>query len=142
MQCDLRDIPDLGLMGIVMHRVMKRAKSKYEEFDLNRSQASILFTLHQRSSMSQKDLAVSLNMTPPSITSAIRKMEKDGYISRKQDESDQRVMRLPLTEKGESCIQNVKKVAEEMRELIFRGMSPEEIMLFRRLLIQINDNLE
>ncbi len=142
MQCDLRDIPDLGLMGIVMHRVMKRAKSKYEEFDLNRSQASILFTLHQRSSMSQKDLAVSLNMTPPSITSAIRKMEKDGYISRKQDESDQRVMRLALTEKGESCIQNVKKVAEEMRELIFRGMSPEEIMLFRRLLIQINDNLE
>ena len=142
MQCDLRDIQDLGLMGIVMHRVMKRAKSKYEEFDLNRSQASILFTLHQRSSMSQKDLAVSLNMTPPSITSAIRKMEKDGYISRKQDESDQRVMRLALTEKGESCIQNVKKVAEEMRELIFRGMSPEEIMLFRRLLIQINDNLE
>ena len=65
MQCDLRDIPDLGLMGIVMHRVMKRAKSKYEEFDLNRSQASILFTLHQRSSMSQKDLAESLNMTPP-----------------------------------------------------------------------------
>lgn len=142
MQCDLRDIPDLGLMGIVMHRVMKRAKSKYEEFDLNRSQASILFTLHQRSSMSQKDLAESLNMTPPSITSAIRKMEKDGYISRKQDESDQRVMRLALTEKGESCIQNVKKVAEEMCELIFRGMSPEEIMLFRRLLIQINDNLE
>ena len=142
MQCDLRDIPDLGLMGIVMHRVMKRAKSKYEEFDLNRSQASILFTLHQRSSMSQKDLAESLNMTPPSITSAIRKMEKDGYISRKQDESDQRVMRLALTEKGESCIQNVKKVAEEMRELIFRGMSPEEIMLFRRLLMQINDNLQ
>ena len=142
MQSDVRDIPHLRLMGIVMHRVMKRAKSKYEEFDLNRSQASILFTLHQRSSMSQKDLAESLNMTPPSITSAIRKMEKDGYISRKQDESDQRVMRLALTEKGESCIQNVKKVAEEMRELIFRGMSPEEIMLFRRLLIQINDNLE
>ena len=142
MQCDLRDIPDLGLMGIVMHRVMKRAKSKYEEFDLNRSQASILFTLHQRSSMSQKDLAESLNMTPPSITSAIRKMEKDGYISRKQDESDQRVMRLALTEKGESCIQNVKKVAEEMRELICPGMSREEIMLFRRLRIQINDNLE
>ena len=142
MQCELRDMADLGRMGIVMHRFMKRAKSKYEEFDLNRSQASILFTLHQRSSMSQKDLAESLNMTPPSITSAIRKMEKDGYISRKQDESDQRVMRLALTEKGESCIQNVKKVAEEMRELIFRGMSPEEIMLFRRLLIQINDNLE
>ena len=59
MQSDLSNVPDLGLLGIVLHRVMKRAKSKYEEFDLNRSQASILFTLHQRSSMSQKELAES-----------------------------------------------------------------------------------
>ena len=51
MQCDLNDIPDLGLLGIVMHRVMNRAKSKYQEFDLNRSQARILFTMHRRSSM-------------------------------------------------------------------------------------------
>ena len=136
MQCDLNDIPDLGLLGIVMHRVMNRAKSKYQEFDLNRSQASILFALHRRSSMSQKELASSLNMTPPSITSAIQKMEREGYITRKPDEADQRIMRLALTEKGESCIQNVKQVAEEMSSLIFRGMSPEEIMLFRRLLMQ------
>ena len=142
MQCDLNDIPDLGLLGIVMHRVMNRAKSKYQEFDLNRSQASILFTLHRRSSMSQKELASSLNMTPPSITSAIQKMEREGYITRKPDEADQRIMRLALTEKGESCIQNVKQVAEEMSSLIFRGMCPEEIMLFRRLLMQINDNLQ
>ena len=142
MQCDLNDIPDLGLLGIVMHRVMNRAKSKYQEFDLNRSQASILFALHRRSSMSQKELASSLNMTPPSITSAIQKMEREGYITRKPDEADQRIMRLALTEKGESCIQNVKQVVEEMSSLIFRGMSPEEIMLFRRLLMQINDNLQ
>ena len=31
---------------------------------------------------------------------------------------------------------------EEIRELVFRGMTPEEVMLFRRLLIQINTNLE
>ena len=142
MQSDLSNVPDLGLLGIVLHRVMKRAKSKYEEFDLNRSQASILFTLHQRSSMSQKELAESLNMTPPSITSAIRKMEQEGYIRRRQDESDQRVMRLALTEKGAACVENVKRVADEMHELIFQGMRPEEIMLFRRLLIQINENLE
>ena len=142
MQSDLSNVPDLGLLGIVLHRVVKRAKSKYEEFDLNRSQASILFTLHQRSSMSQKELAESLNMTPPSITSAIRKMEQEGYIRRRQDESDQRVMRLALTEKGAACVENVKRVADEMHELIFQGMSPEETMLFTRLLIQINENLE
>lgn len=142
MECNLNEIPDLGLLGIVMHRIMKKAKSKYQEFDMNRSQASILFTLHRRSALSQKELASSLNMTPPSVTSAIQKMEREGYIKRNADESDQRIMRLSLTDKGESCIQNVKQVAEEMSTLIFRGMSQEEILLFRRLLMQINENLQ
>ena len=92
--------------------------------------------------MSQKELAERLNMTPPSITSAIRKMEQGGYIRRRQDVTDHRVMRLALTENGAACVENVKRVADEMHELIFRGMSPEEIMLFRRLLLQINENLE
>ena len=102
MGCNLDKVPELGLMGIVMHRVINRAKGMYQEFDLNASQAGILFSLHQSSAMSQKELAESLNMTPPSITSTIQKMEKGGYIRRKADEKDQRVLRLSLTEKGVS----------------------------------------
>ena len=82
-----------------------------------------------------------MNMTPPSITSTIQKMERSGYITRKPDPSDQRVMRLELTEKGESCIQTVKMIADQMEEMLSRGMSAEEKILFRRFLMQINDNL-
>lgn len=142
MGCNLDKVPELGLMGIVMHRVINRAKGMYQEFDLNASQAGILFSLHQSSAMSQKELAESLNMTPPSITSTIQKMEKGGYIRRKADEKDQRVLRLSLTEKGESCIQSVKQVAEQMRRLIFYEMSEEEIQQFRKFLLRINENLE
>ena len=142
MNCDMNHIPTFGLMGLMLHRMMNRARSMYQEFDLNRSQASVLFSLHQKKSMSQKELAVQLNMTPPSITSTIQKMERSGYITRKPDPSDQRVMRLELTEKGESCIQTVKMIADQMEEMLFRGMSAEEKILFRRFLMQINDNLE
>lgn len=141
MNCDMDHIPTFGLMGLMLHRMMNRARSMYQEFDLNRSQASVLFSLHQKKSMSQKELAVQLNMTPPSITSTIQKMERSGYISRKPDQSDQRIMRLELTGKGESCIQTVKMIADQMEEMLFRGMSAEEKILFRRFLMQINDNL-
>ena len=47
MGCNLDKVPELGLMGIVMHRVINRAKGMYQEFDLNASQAGILFSLHQ-----------------------------------------------------------------------------------------------
>ncbi|HIX63842.1 MAG TPA: MarR family transcriptional regulator [Candidatus Mediterraneibacter colneyensis] len=142
MYCDLNNLPTLGMMGIVLHKVMNRAKEMYQEFDLNKSQASILFTLHQRDSMSQKELASRLNVSAPSITSAIQKMEKEDYLTRRPDENDQRVMRLSLTEKGKSCIQSVWTVAENMEHLMFRGMNAEETLLFRRLLVQIHDNLK
>lgn len=142
MNCDLNDVPFLGMMGIVMHRVMQRARGMYKEFDMSRSQASILFTLNKNQIMSQKELASSLNVTPPSITSAIQKMEKDGYLTRRADKTDQRVMRLSLTDKGAACVSHVMDVGMDMEKLMFRGMNTEEKLLLRRLLMQIYENLE
>ncbi len=141
-QCDMNNVPILGVIGMVAHRAMNTAKGMYQEFDLNRSQASVLFMLHQRDSMSQKELAAQLNITAPSITSLIQKMERDKYIAREPDQHDQRVMRLTLTEKGKSCIQAVKDVADRMERILFEGMSLEERLLFRRLMIQADENLD
>ena len=132
----------MGIMGIVLHKMLNTAKGMYQEFDLNRSQAAILFTLHRRKSISQKELARELNMTAPSITSAIQKMEREKYITRETDKSDQRVMRLTLAERGKACIQSDKNVGERMDEIIQGGMSLEEQLLFRRLILQVKDNLE
>lgn len=142
LRCDMKEIPILGLIGIVAHRAMNSAKGMYQELDMNRSQASVLFILFQCESMSQKELASQLNVTAPSITSSIQKMEKAGYITRRPDLQDQRVMRLTLTEKGRSCIQSVKEVADRMEQILFEGMNLEEKLLFRRLMLQINENLE
>lgn len=136
------EIPAIGMMGIVMHKMMNRAQEMYQEFDLNKSQAGVLFTLHRSDSMSQKELAARLNVTPPSITASIQKMERDGYLTRHPDPKDQRVMRLSLTEKGKSCIQGVWTVAQQMEELMFCNMTGEEVAILKRLLLQISDNLD
>lgn len=80
-------------------------------------------------------------MTPPSITSAIQKMEKLDYICREVDRNDQRVMRLSITEKGKSYVNHIFEVGQQMDERVFRGMSIEEKLLLKRLLIQVRDNL-
>ena len=141
MKCHKEDAPLLGLMGQSMRLIGKRAQELYAEYDLNRAQSGILFALHQEDSMSQKELAKRLNVTPPSITSMIKKMEQEGYIT-KADEQDQRVMRLTLAQKGRDSIAYVIKTAEKLEEIVFEGMTAEEKMLFRRLLLQILENLE
>ena len=142
MRCDMNHIPTIGLIGMFMHRCEQRAKEMFGKYDLNKTHAGILFSLHQSGSLSQKELAKRMDVTPPSITSAIQKMEKAGYISRKTDEKDQRIMRLELAEKGKSCIEDVKMVAQQLDELIFQGMSVEEKLLMRRMMFQICENLK
>ena len=147
MQCDLEKVPSVGLFGMVVHQSGLRAQKMFDKYGLNKSQAGILFMLHHEEAvsqkpLSQKELAKKLNVTAPSITSAIQKMEKAGFIKRQPDEKDQRIMRLYLEKKGEACIEHVKEVAMQMDEIMFRGISQEEKLLLRRILIQIFENLK
>ncbi|MGC4019922.1 MAG: MarR family transcriptional regulator [Muricomes sp.] len=142
MDCDVNHIPTVGIMGRIMHMSASQANALFEQYGLKMGQAGILFMLQRYGEVSQRDLASHMRVTPPSITAAIQKMEKLELIKRKPDDKDQRIMRLSLTEKGIACLKHAKGVAEHMDDVMFKGMSPEERLLFRRLLIQVSDNLK
>ena len=141
MNCDMEHMPTVGIMGQIMHLSMKKATQLFDRFDLKPGQAGILLMLNQTGGLSHREMAKHMNVTPPSITNTIQKMEKMDYIRRSPDEKDQRIMRLSLTDKGEACLQNIKTVAAEMDAEMFSGMSQEEKLLMRRLLLQMRDNL-
>ena len=102
----------------------------------------MFFSLHQNSGMSQRELAKKMKLTPPTITSGIKKMEKQGLIERRSDEQDQRIMRLYLTEKAENCLEQVWDVINKTEEMLVSGFSIEEKILLRRFLLQMLDNLK
>lgn len=141
MKFDCNEMPTIGVLSQVMHLCGQQAKLLFEQYDLKPGHAGILFVLHHDGEMSQRELAKKLNLTPPSITSAIQQMEKLEYIRREADQKDLRVMRLSITEKGSSYVKHIFEVGQQMDERVFRGMSVEEKLLLKRLLIQIRDNL-
>ena len=75
------------------------------------------------------------------MTVALRKMEEKGYVSRKMDEKDQRITRIQLAPKGEECIDGIRRVLTEMEEIIYQGISREEVLLMKRLLTEMKNNL-
>ncbi|MEG0107702.1 MAG: MarR family transcriptional regulator [Lachnospiraceae bacterium] len=129
------------LMHQISHLSMQKSMQLLEVYDLKPGQAGILFVLNQHKGLSQKELSKKIKITPPSVTVAIRKMEDEGYILRTSDETDQRIIRLEVTEKGQNCIVQITSVLNQMEELLFANISEEEKLLFRRLLIQMRDNL-
>ena len=142
MDFDMDNVPTVGIMSQIMHMSMQQARLLFEQYDLKIGQAGILFSMEHFGEMSQRELASKMNVTPPSITAAIQKMEKLEFIRREPDGKDQRIMRLSITEKGRSCLAHTKAVAKQMDELMFKGMSQEEKLLLRRLLLQMRENLK
>ncbi len=94
-----------------------------------------------KAAVSQRELAKKLNQTPPSVTTAIQKMEKLGYITRTPDSEDQRILRLRLTDKSREYLEHIREATQKIEEHILKGMNIEEKLLFRRLLMQVRDNL-
>ena len=107
------------LMQFMKYQGMKRM----EELDIKPSQAGILFSLKCWGEQS------------------LRKMEEKGYVSRKTDEKDQRITRIQLAPKGEECIDGIRRVLTEMEEVIYQGISREEVLLMKRLLTEMKNNL-
>lgn len=49
-------------------------------------------------------------------------------MTRRQDEKDQRVVKIHLAPKGEECIEGIQRVICEMEEIVYQGISREEIL--------------
>ena len=99
------------LMQFMKYQGMKRM----EELDIKPSQAGILFSLKCWGEQSQRQLAQRVGITPPSMTVALRKMEE--------------------------CIDGIRRVLTEMEEIIYQGISREEVLLMKRLLAEMKNNL-
>lgn len=137
----MKEEPTQLVLNQVSHLYRQQAMVFLEKYNLKPHQAGILMTLSKKGSLSQRELAQKLNVTPPSITVAIQKMEQEGYLTRRHDEKDQRVIRLYITEQGQTCIDAMKGVFNQLEEILFKGISVEEKLLFRRLMIEMRGNL-
>ncbi|MEZ3485462.1 MAG: MarR family transcriptional regulator [Lachnospiraceae bacterium] len=130
---------------IILHQLLHLSKyqamKRMETLGLKPSQAGILFILSCEGELSQRSLADKIGIRPPSMTVALRKLEERGYISKEQDAKDQRIVRIRLSGKGKECIEALEGIMSDMEEVLYQGITPEEMMLFRRLVLAMRENL-
>lgn len=129
----------------VFNQVMRlhfvRSHSLLEKTGVYPGQPPLLFSLYKHNGQSQRELADKLNVKASTIAVMIKRMEKTEVIVRKQDENDQRISRIFITDKGKEVCDKLKEIHEQIEEESFKNFTSEEKVLLRRLLIQVKDNL-
>ncbi|TGE31745.1 MarR family transcriptional regulator [Desulfosporosinus sp. Sb-LF] len=68
--------------------------------DPRKGQGRVLAVLKMQPEISQKELLFLLDMRPQSLGELLTKLEKNGYITRTQSETDRRIMNIKLTKEG------------------------------------------
>jgi len=121
------------------HRAL--AEKLWAEIGLHVGQDMILRQLWPAEGCTQSELADRLCIQPATVTKMLQRMEQTQLIERRSDPEDQRVSRVYLTEQGRSLCQPYHELWDRLEQQAIRGLSVEERLLLRRLLMQVRDNL-
>ena len=118
-----------------------RLQGHMHKIGLHRGQGFALIHLWHNDGMPQRDLSRSMHISPASVTNMLQRMERDGWIERKRDETDQRVVRVYLTKKARQTRIQAKRVFEEMEDALNSIYTAEEQSTLKRLLAKLHDHL-
>jgi MarR family transcriptional repressor of mepA len=90
----------------------------------------------------QKDVEDAFHITRSSVTSAVKLMEKKGYIRREPVAGDARLKKLTLTEKGMQAHESVMRAMTEAERITCRGLTAAEREQFIALCARLAANAE
>jgi DNA-binding MarR family transcriptional regulator len=119
-----------------------RVRAKLHELGLYRGQQFVLCALWKEEGVTHSELADRLNVHPATVSNALKRMERAGFLERRPDPEDQRVSRVYLTDAGRQIRGAVEGVWATLEAQTLEGFGTEEQATLERLLERVYENLE
>ena len=105
-----------------------------KQLGLTPSQWKIILALNLTDGLTQKELADKIYVDGSTLVPILDKMERNGLIERKADSKDRRINRIFLTSKSESTVDSIILIVLQLRKMIYRGLSEDQIDSARKIL--------
>lgn len=102
---------------------------------------SFLRILWERDGLTQRELTIEAGVMEPTTFTALRAMEKLGYVSLVQRPDNRKNLFVYLTPHGKSLKNVLIPLAEEVNAIALNGLSSAEVANVRRALIVMISNL-
>ncbi|MBQ8596479.1 MAG: MarR family transcriptional regulator [Lachnospiraceae bacterium] len=106
--------------------IVKRYKPFLEEIDLTYTQYITMMVLWEHREMNVKELGAYLFLDSGTLTPVLKKLEQKGFITRKRDEKDERVLNVAITQKGEELKEKAVEIPSKIVSCV--PLEPEEAL--------------
>lgn len=134
--CDIRESLDK-----VSSKMRRDYSESLRELNLHVGQDKLLARLWLGDGVTQMQLCEHLKCEPPTVTNMVKSLEQNGFIYRKRDELDARIMRIYLTDKGKDLEKPVDFKWKQQQEKLLHSILPEERLILRELMKRMERNL-
>ncbi|MFS0605305.1 MarR family winged helix-turn-helix transcriptional regulator [Peribacillus frigoritolerans] len=134
--CDIRESLDK-----ISSKMRRDYSESLRELNLHVGQDKLLARLWLGDGITQMQLCEHLKCEPPTVTNMVKTLELNGFIYRKRDEQDARVMRIYLTDKGKELEKPVDFKWKQQQEKLLHSILPEERLILRELMKRMERNL-
>lgn len=125
-------------------RVEERALKESGSADLSMSEVHLIeaVSLLQHAKATVSDLAAYLQVTLPSVTVAVNKLQTKGYLAKVRATSDARKVYVGLTDLGEAVNEYHTLFHQRMVAAISRNFTPQEKGVLLQGVIKLSDFFE
>jgi DNA-binding MarR family transcriptional regulator len=102
---------------------------------------AFLRILWEGDGLTQRELSAEAGVMEPTTFSALKAMERLGYVTRRQVDGDRKKVYVFLTPKGRALKYKLVPIAEEVNRIAVGGVADEDVAATRRVLLAIIDNM-
>ncbi len=111
-----------------------------KELGITYTQYIAFMVLWEKKSISVGELCERLFLDSGTVTPLVKKLEKDGYITRERSKEDERVVIVCLTEKGDKMKEKAKHIPSSVGNCV--PLKQEEALQLYTILYQLLGRLE
>lgn len=110
--------------GRIIHKYLSNHTEKY---GLTQIQSCILHQVYNSKKISIGTISKAMEMNQGNVSTACKKLEMQGYLTRSRNKDDERVVELSLTDKGSNAVVEIIGSLETDFYEIMNSFSAEDI---------------
>jgi DNA-binding MarR family transcriptional regulator len=129
-------------IGMIARALDSISNIEFKEFDLTKGQYLYLVRICENPGIIQEKLAEMIKVDRTTAARAIKKLEIQGFIEKKNDEENKKIKKLYATDKGEKVYPFLQKEGEYTDKVALSGFSFEETETMFHLLQRVRKNIE
>ncbi|MDF7801108.1 MarR family transcriptional regulator [Pontiellaceae bacterium B1224] len=136
-----KGVLDVMLDELVRDKNRLLARS-LDVYSLGNGQFQILNEVVWNEGISQEGIVRIRKTDKSAVAKSVKRLIENGYIYKERDKNDGRAFCLYPTDKGRRMEPAIKELIQKMDRTLSRGLSAEEIALFKTICLRMNANIE